>query len=44
MALPPKFNGARMVFPAQEASTTNSSEPLHTVEVYLDYVCPFSAS
>ncbi|KAK0624621.1 hypothetical protein B0T17DRAFT_530622 [Bombardia bombarda] len=37
MALPPKFKGQRLVF--NEAG----SEPLHTVEVYLDYVCPFSA-
>ena len=41
MALPPKFKGHRLTFP--DTSTT-SNEPLHTLEFYLDYVCPFSSS
>lgn len=49
MALPPKFKGHRLLFfsddPAAPAPTeTAASEPLHTIELYLDYVCPFSAS
>ncbi len=36
MALAPKFAGYR--FPAGVSTQT-----VHTVEVYLDYVCPFSA-
>lgn len=43
MALPPKFKGHRLVFSDQVGSHPDS-EPLHTVELYLDYVCPFSAS
>lgn len=43
MALPPKFKGHRLLFTGDAASTV-SNEPLHTVEFYLDYVCPFSAS
>lgn len=48
MALPPKFKGHRLLFfsddPSVPAPTeTSASEPLHTIEVYLDYVCPFSA-
>jgi len=35
MALAPKFAGQRF--------TALSSPPLHTLELYLDYVCPFSA-
>ncbi|KAI9880141.1 MAG: hypothetical protein M1830_005170 [Pleopsidium flavum] len=36
MALPPKFAGQK--FPASA-----SNQAVHTVEIYLDYVCPFSA-
>ena len=47
MALAPKFKGHRLLFfqddPAAPAPT-ESFEPLHTIELYLDYVCPFSAS
>lgn len=48
MALPPKFKGHRLLFfsddPSAPAPTEHSaSEPLHTLELYLDYVCPFSA-
>lgn len=48
MALPPKFKGHRLLFfsddPSAPAPTeTSALEPLHTIEMYLDYVCPFSA-
>jgi len=36
MALAPKFSGARF-------ATTSIQTPVHTLELYLDYVCPFSA-
>ncbi|RDW87580.1 hypothetical protein BP5796_03274 [Coleophoma crateriformis] len=36
MALAPKFAG-------QKFSAASSSQTLHTLELYLDYVCPFSA-
>ncbi|QSZ37459.1 hypothetical protein DSL72_008557 [Monilinia vaccinii-corymbosi] len=37
MALPPKFAGQRFL------ATTTKEPALHTLELYLDYVCPFSA-
>lgn len=43
MALPPKFKGHRLVF-SDKRGITESPEPVHTIEMYLDYVCPFSAS
>ncbi|KAK3330066.1 hypothetical protein B0H66DRAFT_542679 [Apodospora peruviana] len=47
MALAPKFKGQRLLFfqaePTSPTDTSDSSESLHTVELYLDYVCPFSA-
>jgi protein-disulfide isomerase len=36
MALPPKFSG-------QLLTSASGSEAKHTIELYLDYVCPFSA-
>lgn len=43
MALPPKFKGHRLTF--TDATTASlSTDPPHTLEFYLDYVCPFSAS
>lgn len=36
MALPPKFSG-------QLLATAANTQAQHTIEVYLDYVCPFSA-
>ncbi|EXJ78064.1 hypothetical protein A1O3_09225 [Capronia epimyces CBS 606.96] len=36
MALPPKFSG-------QLLASTSTNEAKHTIELYLDYVCPFSA-
>ncbi|KAK4648028.1 uncharacterized protein QC761_106500 [Podospora bellae-mahoneyi] len=40
MALPPKFNAHRLTF---SSSLTSAPEPKHTIELFLDYVCPFSA-
>ncbi|KAI9668847.1 MAG: hypothetical protein M1831_000917 [Alyxoria varia] len=37
MALPPKFAGHKLTLGSNPAKT------LHTIELYLDYVCPFSA-
>lgn len=44
MALPPKFAGQALRL-AGPATPADSSVPAttHTLEVYLDYVCPFSA-
>ncbi|KAK4245054.1 hypothetical protein C7999DRAFT_34581 [Corynascus novoguineensis] len=44
MALPPKLRGHRYTFNDSISSNTHG-EPLalHTLEFYLDYVCPFSA-
>ncbi|KAJ5677444.1 uncharacterized protein N7477_003077 [Penicillium maclennaniae] len=36
MSLPPKFAGLKL-------STGSSQRAQHTLEIYLDYVCPFSA-
>lgn len=47
MALPPKFKAFRLAFTGSSTSGSTlepEPEPLHTIEVYLDYVCPFSAS
>ncbi|KAK3335975.1 thioredoxin-like protein [Cercophora scortea] len=43
MALAPKFKGQRLLFSTAPASTGAAPEPLHTVELFLDYVCPYSA-
>lgn len=43
MALPPKFAGHRLLFSSPDSSSASATEPLHTLELYLDYVCPFSA-
>ncbi|KAH7123882.1 hypothetical protein B0J11DRAFT_530133 [Dendryphion nanum] len=37
MALPPKFAGQKLV------SSATTPQTVHTLELYLDYVCPFSA-
>ncbi|KAH7313529.1 thioredoxin-like protein [Stachybotrys elegans] len=44
MALPPKFAGHKLVF-ATPSPSSSSSVPTatHTLELYLDYCCPFSA-
>ena len=49
MALPPKYKGQRLLFfsddPAAPTPTeASANEPLHTIEIYLDYVCRFSGS
>ncbi|KAK4129194.1 hypothetical protein N657DRAFT_60275 [Parathielavia appendiculata] len=43
MALPPKFKGHRMTFTEATTSLSTTNPVLHTLEFYLDYVCPFSA-
>lgn len=42
MALAPKFAAHRLVFSNLSAAAA-SVAPVHTVEIFLDYVCPFSA-
>ncbi|KAL1898593.1 hypothetical protein Sste5346_003497 [Sporothrix stenoceras] len=42
MALAPKFAAHRLVFGDLSAAAA-SVAPVHTVEIFLDYVCPFSA-
>ncbi|CAK7228959.1 hypothetical protein SBRCBS47491_007083 [Sporothrix bragantina] len=42
MALAPKFAAHRLVFGDVSAAAA-SAAPLHTIEIFLDYVCPFSA-
>ncbi|KAK5631543.1 hypothetical protein RRF57_007257 [Xylaria bambusicola] len=42
MALAPKFAGQKLVF-ASPAATGAVAPTLHTIELFLDYVCPFSA-
>ncbi|KAK4447600.1 thioredoxin-like protein [Podospora aff. communis PSN243] len=41
MALPPKFTGHRLTF--SPASASSSTVSPHTLEFYVDYVCPFSS-
>jgi len=43
MALNPKFAGHRYVPLSDEAQSKGVPKALHTLEIYLDYVCPFSA-
>ncbi|KAL2180524.1 uncharacterized protein P884DRAFT_327454 [Thermothelomyces heterothallicus CBS 202.75] len=44
MALPPRLKGHRYTFPDAYTSSSDGVAPaLHTLEIYLDYVCPFSA-
>ncbi|KAI0410155.1 thioredoxin-like protein [Xylaria palmicola] len=42
MALAPKFAGQKLVF-STPAATGAVPPTLHTLELFLDYVCPFSA-
>jgi protein-disulfide isomerase len=43
MALPPKFAGQRLAFAPPAAPSSSSVPPTtHTLEVFLDYCCPFS--
>lgn len=39
MALAPKFAGQRFL----AGPSTSSTNAVHTLELFLDYVCPFSA-
>ncbi|TLD33968.1 hypothetical protein PspLS_01323 [Pyricularia sp. CBS 133598] len=42
MALPPKFSGHKL--PLGDAAASSAPHAgVHTIELYLDYVCPFSA-
>ncbi|EFX00825.1 hypothetical protein CMQ_1906 [Grosmannia clavigera kw1407] len=43
MAVPPQFKAHRLVFTDLNKAVAASAEPLHTLEVFLDYVCPYSA-
>ncbi|KEY65623.1 hypothetical protein S7711_07872 [Stachybotrys chartarum IBT 7711] len=45
MALPPKFAGHKLQFTSSPSSTAPSGTPAtpHTLEIFLDYACPFSA-
>ncbi|KAM7194491.1 Thioredoxin-like fold [Rhypophila sp. PSN 637] len=42
MSLAPKFRGARQVFGANGVNASSVGS-IHTVEIFLDYACPFSA-
>ncbi|KAL8393309.1 hypothetical protein RB595_003189 [Gaeumannomyces hyphopodioides] len=41
MALPPKFSGHRL--PLGDVAASGGHHAIHTVELFLDFVCPFSA-
>ncbi|KAI0474632.1 thioredoxin-like protein [Xylaria cf. heliscus] len=43
MALAPKFAGQKLIFSPPAAATGAVPPALHTLELFLDYVCPFSA-
>ncbi|KAI8959819.1 hypothetical protein F5Y11DRAFT_331887 [Daldinia sp. FL1419] len=43
MALNPKFAGQRLLFGQPSSSTSGVPPAVHTLELFLDYVCPFSA-
>ncbi|KAI1123158.1 hypothetical protein F5Y10DRAFT_252360 [Nemania abortiva] len=43
MALAPKFAGQKLAFSAPSATGSGIAPTLHTLELFLDYVCPFSA-
>lgn len=43
MALPPKFAGQKLLFAAPPIEPTSVPHTTHTLELYLDYCCPFSA-
>ncbi|KAI1404889.1 thioredoxin-like protein [Hypoxylon fuscum] len=43
MALNPKFAGQRLLFGQPAAIADGVSPAVHTLELFLDYVCPFSA-
>ncbi|KAI0106942.1 thioredoxin-like protein [Daldinia grandis] len=43
MALNPRFAGQRLLFGQPSSSTSGVPPAVHTLELFLDYVCPFSA-
>lgn len=43
MALPPKFAGQKLHFAALSPTATGVAPQAHTLELFLDFVCPFSA-
>ncbi|KAI0021153.1 thioredoxin-like protein [Xylariomycetidae sp. FL0641] len=45
MALPPKFAGHKLAFSLPGPAQAGAAVPpaMHTLELYLDFVCPFSA-
>jgi len=43
MSVAPKFAATRLVFGTPAASSSSILPSRHTIEVYLDYCCPFSA-
>ena len=43
MALPPKFAAHRLLFGPAPPSTSTIPPAQHTLELYVDYCCPFSA-
>lgn len=42
MALPPKFAGHKLEFDTPPATSSAVPHTTHTLELYLDYCCPFS--
>lgn len=42
MALPPKFAGHKLEFDSPPATASTVPHTTHTLELYLDYCCPFS--
>ncbi|POR34978.1 Uncharacterized protein TPAR_04831 [Tolypocladium paradoxum] len=43
MAVPPKFAGHKLDFAPPPPTTTSVPHTTHTLELYADYCCPFSA-
>ncbi|KAI0837643.1 thioredoxin-like protein [Hypoxylon sp. FL0890] len=43
MALNPKFAGQRLLFGTPTVTVAGAPPAVHTLELFLDYVCPFSA-
>ncbi|KAI5862983.1 hypothetical protein GGS23DRAFT_605111 [Durotheca rogersii] len=43
MAVPPKFAGQKLLFAVPSSPAAGVPPAVHTLELYLDFVCPFSA-
>jgi protein-disulfide isomerase len=43
MALPPKFAAHRLTFASPKPAVAGIVPGVHTIEVFIDYVCPYSA-